>query len=233
MLHQDIDISLMRFITLLMLSFFPAVSLRSEASTCFGTPNNGRIEGAVALPTDGRNFKAYSLIGVALRRNFVDEKVRDVVVAAYELLEKRLPKVTFVYGETGWPKGGRFAPHKTHQNGLSVDFMVPVRNSKGEAVEFPSSVKNKWGYNLEFDANGRLDELRIDFNAVAMHLQSLEEVAKKSGILIRQVIFEPEYQDKLRAAPAWKNVGLTLYPKKVWIRHDEHYHVDFGVNCKP
>ena len=168
-----------RPLQLLLIVSVGIASRPSEASTCFGSPKKGRIEGAVALPTGGPNFKAYSLVGVTLRRNYVHEKVRDVVVAAYALLEKRLPDQTLVYGETGWPKGGDFAPHKTHQNGLSVDFMVPLRNPKGEAVEFPSSVTNKWGYGLEFDSKGRLGELTIDFNAIALHLQALDEAAQK------------------------------------------------------
>jgi penicillin-insensitive murein endopeptidase len=218
---------------LLLLAVFGFAASPIEASTCYGTPKKGRIEGAVALPTSGPNFKAYSLVGVTLRRNYVHEKVRDLVVAAYAILEKKLPDQTFVYGETGWPKGGDFAPHKTHQNGLSVDFMVPLRNAKGEAVEFPSSVTNKWGYGLEFDTKGRLGDLTIDFNAIALHLQALDEAAQKAGISIRHVIFEPEYQGMLRAAPAWKKLSFPLYPNKVWIRHDEHYHVEFQMDCKP
>jgi penicillin-insensitive murein endopeptidase len=203
------------------------------ASTCYGTAKKGRIEGAVPLPSDGPNFEAYSSLGVLLRRNYVHEKVRETVLAAYALLEKRIPEQIFVYGETGWPSGGDFSPHKTHQNGLSVDFMVPLRNRQGKAVEFPASVTNKFGYGLEFDAKGRLDELQIDFDAVALHLQALDEAAQKTGIRIRHVIIEPEYQGMLRAAPAWKNLSYPLYPHKVWIRHDEHYHVEFQISCKP
>jgi len=203
------------------------------ASTCFGTPKSGSIEGSVPLPSDGPNFKAYSSLGVLLRRNYVHEKVHDTVVAAYALLAKRLPGQSFVYGETGWPKGGDFYPHKTHQNGLSVDFMVPLRSQAGTAVEFPASVTNKWGYGLEFDTKGRLGELSIDFDAVALHLQALDEAAQKTGIRIRHVIFEPSYQGMLRAAPAWKSLSFPLYPNKVWIRHDEHYHVEFQIPCEP
>lgn len=208
-------------------------SSQSSASTCFGTPKSGRIEGAVPLPAKGRNFTAYSSVGVLLRRNYVHKKVHDTVVAAYEILEKRLPTQSFVYGETGWPHGGNFYPHKTHQNGLSVDFMVPLRSESGKAVEFPASVANKWGYGLEFDAKGRLGEMMIDFSAVAKHLKALDEAAQKNGIRISHVIFDPAFQDMLRAVPEWKNLSFPLYMHKVWIRHDEHYHVDFQIPCEP
>ena len=87
----------------------------------------------------------------------------------------------FVYGETGWAGGGRFKPHRTHQNGTSVDFMVPVRNDAGASVPLPRGYGDRYGYDLEFDASGHL---------------------------------------------------LTFMAAKPWIRHDEHYHVDFAVPCK-
>ena len=54
-------------------------------------------------------------------------------------LERTQPGVKFVYGETGWPDGGPMPPHRTHRNGMSVDFMVPVRDKD----QFPQAVKTK------------------------------------------------------------------------------------------
>jgi murein endopeptidase len=76
-----------------------------------------------------------------------------------------------------WPSGGRIRPHRTHQNGLSVDFFVPVRNAQGKSVPLPISITNRLSYNIEFDISGKY--------------------------------------------------------VKPWVRHDEHYHVDFAVPCKP
>jgi len=70
-------------------------------SQCFGTVNNGRIEGSVALPTSGPNFSAYSSIGVTAGRTHVHEKVAEIVVAAYAALATEMPDLNFVYGETG------------------------------------------------------------------------------------------------------------------------------------
>ncbi|MYN39650.1 hypothetical protein GTP55_09720 [Duganella sp. FT109W] len=70
---------------------------------------------------------------------------------------------TFVYGETGLAQGGPIRPHKTHQAGLSVDFMVPVLNAAGESVPLPGNVSNQFGYGIEFDQAGRFEDLRIDY----------------------------------------------------------------------
>jgi penicillin-insensitive murein DD-endopeptidase len=95
-------------------------------SICYGTPADGRIERAVQLPRRGGNFRAYNSVGVSLGRTYVHARVADTTVSAYAKLMHSARGKIFVYGETGFAKGGRFKPHRTDQNGLSVDFMVPV-----------------------------------------------------------------------------------------------------------
>lgn len=145
-----------------------------------------------------------------------------------------MPDRVFVYGETGWKTGGQFKPHKTHRNGLSVDFMVPVLDELGVSVELPSSVLNKWGYDLEFDSDGRLDDLRIDFDAIAEHIYQLDVASKKHGIGIWRVIFDPQLQPRLESSPRWSYLkqNIQFSEKRSWVRHDEHYHVDFDLPCE-
>jgi penicillin-insensitive murein endopeptidase len=112
-----------------------------------------------------------------------------VVLSAYQSLERAAPGKIFVYGETGWKSGGRIRPHRTHQNGLSVDFMVPVLDRTGRSVPLPTSALNRFGYDIEFDAAGRYQDLEIDFAAVAEHLYQLDAAARRRGIGIALVIF--------------------------------------------
>ena len=97
-----------------------------ERSTCFGSTADGSLENGWKLPSSGPNFEAYSSLGSLLGRTYVHSDVHDVVLTAYTALEEAAPDKVFVYGETGKKSGGEFDPHKTHRNGLSVDFMVPV-----------------------------------------------------------------------------------------------------------
>lgn len=161
--------------------------------------------------------------------------MREIVTAAYAALAEELPSTVFVYGETSWCSGGSFAPHKTHQNGTSVDFMVPVRNAAGESVPLPSSALNKFGYGIEFDAAGSFEGVTVDFAAIAAHLDFLAREAKERGVAIRRVILAPEFQHRLVGTPHWPQVEkLVPFSKaKPWVRHDEHYHVDFLPGCKP
>lgn len=166
-------------------------------------------------------------------RTYVHSEVHTLVIDAYEALAKSAPTKVFLYGETGLAEGGRFRPHKTHQNGLSVDFMVPVVDGAGASVPLPTSLANRLGYDLEFDSRGALDDLRIDFEAIAFHLAALAQVREGKAIAIRRVIFDPELQPFLHNTKAWPEIkGLRFSKRRSWVRHDEHYHVDFAVACK-
>lgn len=211
----------------------PIAALAVE-STCFGTVANGRLEHGVSLPASGPNFSAYSSLGANLGRTYVHSKVLDVVVAAYAALQRSLPGNVFVYGETGWAAGGRIRPHRTHQNGLSVDFFVPVRDRSGRSVALPTSLTNRFGYGIDFDEAGRFGEYSIDFEAIAEHLYELHAAAKARGIGVALVILDPRYHPKLFATTRgpFLEQNLTFMKGAAWVRHDEHYHVDFAVPCK-
>lgn len=212
-----------------------ASPLLAADSQCFGTTSKGRLEGGVALPRSGPNFSPYSELGVSLGRTHVHAKVAEIVAEAYAELAKQTPEVRYVYGETGWPSGGRFRPHRSHQNGLSVDFFVPVRDGSGKSVALPTSLGSKFGYDIEFDAQARWGDYQIDFNALAEHLYQLHRAATARGLGITQVIFDRPYLPRLFATPrgAWVEQHISFMKGKPWVRHDEHYHVDFAVPCKP
>lgn len=202
----------------------------SGPSRSLGTPSRGRLENGRRLPTSGANFRAYSRLGAVLGRNTVHQTVRDVVVEAYAELATRRPELAFVYGETGLPGGGPFRPHRTHQNGLSVDFMVPVRDGSGRSVPLPTAPWTKFGYGLEFDRQGRRGGLAIDFEALAAHLDALQRAAAARGTRIELLILAPEYLDLLWRTPTGRGLRgrIPVLPRPAWVRHDEHYHVDFA-----
>ena len=219
-------------ILILLLCSTTVIASDRKESTCYGTPEKGKIENAWQLPNSGSNFSTYSCIGSALGRNYVHSKVYETILNAYSRLEKERP--VFVYGETGWKNGGRFWPHKTHQNGLSADFFVPVVDSKGKSVPLPTSPFNKFGYNIEFTSQGKYKEYSIDFESMAAHLLALKEAADKNSIKISRVIFDNDLQKLLFKTSKGKELQslLDFSTKKPWVRHDEHYHIDFVVKCK-
>lgn len=204
-------------------------------SVCYGTPSRGALENGVQIAASGANFSAYSRLGVLLGRTYAHSKVTAAVEAAYKKLEITAPSSVFVYGETGWRSGGRMRPHRTHQNGLAVDFLVPVLDSQGRSVALPTSITNEFGYGIEFDAHARYQDYRIDFDALSAHLIALDAAAREQHIRISRVIFEKQFLPLLFAAKQGEAVRrlLPFMQGEPWIRHDEHYHVDFAVPCQP
>lgn len=211
-----------------------ALPVLAAESICYGTTADGRLENGCRLPAGGENFSSYSALGRLLGRTYVHCTVAAIVADSYEELARTHPRKRFVYGETGLAAGGRFKPHKTHQNGLSVDFFVPVVDDLGRSVPIPTDPFNRWGYDVELDAEGRTEDLRIDFEAMAAHLVALERAARAHGVGIWRVIFDPELQPRLRGTEAWPRLEgrVRFSTRRSWVRHDEHYHVDFAIPCR-
>ena len=206
-----------------------------KPSVCSGGVVGGHLANGKRLPLSGPNFSAYHIAGYLTGRTFMHGLARDAVLDAYKALQQSAPEQRYVYAEAGWPFGGAFPPHRSHSNGTSVDFMVPLRSDRGATVQVPASVFNKLGYNAKFDDEGRdANGLRIDFEAIAQHLLALDKAARGRGIKINRVIFEPSLQRHLFAAASGQALPqrVTFMDRAAWVRHDQHYHVDFAIPCK-
>ncbi len=199
-------------------------------SRSHGTRVDGKLKFGKRLPSTGPNFQTYSRLMSTIGRTCVHEKVRAAVVTGYAYAYAEDESLQFVFGETGWCGGGEFKPHRTHQNGLSVDFMVPVRRN-GKIDTLPTTIIDGFGYRVEFDEKGMFGEYEIDYAAMVVHLNALRKSAEENGLEIDRVIFDPELQKQLRKTRGGKKLTKKLEFNKdpAWIRHDEHYHVDFRL----
>ena len=206
---------------------------KETESICYGTPAQGSLKNGKLLPRKGKNFSTYSLTGSLMGRTAVHSQVRDIVLQTYQDLYAKLPEKKYVYGETGWGEGGSFKPHKTHQNGLSVDFMVPIVDKNGKSIALPTHALNKWGYAIEFDSLGKFKNYAIDFEALSAHLFYLHKNAVSKGVAVRRVIFDPKLRPQLYKTSHWPYLekNLKFSKQSSWVRHDEHYHVDFDLPC--
>jgi len=209
-------------------------STYAEESICYGTTSDGRLENGVELPASGDNFESYSTIARLAGRTYVHSKVNEIILAAYKELESSQPRKVYKYAETGFKEGGEFKPHKTHRNGLSVDFIVPVIDRSGNSLHLPTNPFNKFGYNIEFDTKGNYEELTIDYEALAAHIVALHKESKKHGYDLWRVIFDPQLQPNLMKTQysEYLSKNIEFSKRRSWVRHDEHYHVDFEIPCK-
>lgn len=220
-----------------LIALFAVESVRAAEveSQCYGTVSRGRIEHSVKLPVNGPNFTAYSTVAASAGRTYVHSKVAEIIVSAYAALATARPATAYVYGESGLEAGGRFRPHRSHQNGTSVDFFVPVRNQEGKSVSLPTGITTRFGYDIEFDASAKYKDYSIDFEAMADHLYQLHQAAKAQGSGFSMVIFDTQYLPRLfatRRGPYLRQ-SVPFMKGRPWVRHDEHYHVDFTIPCQP
>ena len=222
-----------RLITISVLLLITPLSAYAQNSTCYGTTSNGHLEHGVQLPAEGANFVGYSTVAQLAGRTYVHSSVKGIMLAAYKDLEKDQPNKVYKYAETGFEEGGQFKPHKTHRNGLSVDFMSPVIDENNVSVHLPTHPLNKFGYDIEFDKNDEYEGLSIDYEAIAAHIVALHKQAKAAGYDLWRVIMAPELQPNLFTTPygPYLNKHITFSKKRSWVRHDEHYHVDFAIPC--
>lgn len=205
-------------------------------SQSIGSVENGSLKNGRIFPFSGANFHYFDTTSYLANRCFVHEKVRDCVLSTYKSLEKSAPGRNFGIMECSNENGGKIAPHRTHQNGLSVDFMSPLLKN-GQPYTELDDLGGKH-YLMNFDNEGRYDEnpeVRIDFELMAQHLLTLIDEAQKNGLKVKKIIWKMELQDELFATPSGKKLQQSgVYVTKnlsplINSVHDDHYHVDFEL----
>jgi penicillin-insensitive murein endopeptidase len=200
-------------------------------SVSMGTPAKGSLKDGVSFASQGEGFVTYSMLGNLVGRQYVHSRVHGTLVAAFAALHAANAERRFVLGETGLKTGGPFPPHRTHQNGLSVDIFMPVRDADLRHVVMPTAPWKKFGYSLEFDRKGAGEELQIDFDSVAELLLEVDRQAGSYGLGLERIIVAPEYVDRVLSAKAIgiRQMERLFMRKPAWVRHDEHLHLDFRV----
>jgi penicillin-insensitive murein endopeptidase len=215
--------------TVLALTLLGTTASAETQAISFGASRCGRLEGGTAVLCSGPNFAAFSSLACQLGRNYLHPLVAQTIVDAYASLQESHPRRVWQFGDLGWKKGGRLRPHRTHRNGRSADFFFPVDRA-GYPARVPISIFNKFGYGLDFDDNGQLGELTISWEALADHLAALRRAGRRHGVKIQRVILAPSLRRRLlRRVPKARKLRALFNKRQAWVRHDEHYHVDFDI----
>lgn len=229
----------MGLVLLLVVLAFPELLHRNSGkSKSSGGVSNGQLENAWLLPYRGNNFRYFSPLSYyVLNRGYVDHRVHATVTEAYFICATTCPKVAFRLMECSRKHGGRMLPHRTHQNGLSVDFMLPKKRQDAPFTWLDGL--GIWHYLLAADDRGRyFSGIEIDFETVGRHILALDDAARNSGLRIKKVILQVNLKDEFYATPSGKQVrqrGIYLVkslPKLIDELHDDHYHVDFEAQVK-
>jgi len=89
-------------------------------------------------------------------------------------------------------------------------------------------------FTVEFNTKGVFEEYTIDYEALAAHIVMLHKQAKLLGYDLWRVIFDPKLQPELYKTEFsdYLKKNIQFSKKRSWVRHDEHYHVDFSIPCE-
>lgn len=205
-----------------------------KPSVSKGTAGKGSLENGKLLPYYGPNFFYFDSSSYVNGRAFLNDKILLSLLSTYVAMDQLAPYRMYGVMECSLETGGKLYPHRTHQNGLSVDFMMPLIQDGNPYYALDTIGTSH--YLLDFNDDGTYSSdstVRIDFNLVALHLLTLNEEAQRNGYKISKVIIKIELKDDLYATPN----GKKLREKGIYIVqsltpevnnvHDDHYHVDF------
>lgn len=203
-------------------------------SISIGTVSSGSLIHGKLIPFFGDNFQYFDRTSYLAGRAFLNGAVKNTLLEAYDSLFQRLPERLFRIMECSNEEGGELFPHKTHQNGMSVDLMMPLVKNNQPYYELDDlGADHYW---LSFDDQGRYDKdtsVTIDFNLVALELLIIDYFAKRNGVQLSKVIIKIELKDELFGT----DFGRILKAKNIYVvqglsplindLHDDHFHLDF------
>lgn len=203
------------------------------ASISHGSVSNGSLEHGKLIPYYGSNYSYFDTTSYFSGRAFLHEDVLAFTLKVYKNLENVSNRFYRIM-ECSNQMGGKLWPHQTHQNGTSIDFMMPLTKDHKPYYNLDEiGLSHYW---LSFDDNGKYSEdksVEIDFEAIAQHILLLNEAANEKGWKIKKVIIKIELKDELYATPSGKKLkakGIYVVQglsKMVNALHDDHYHIDF------
>ncbi len=206
----------------------------STVSQSLGSVSNGSLKNGKLVPFHGENYSYFDTTSYLSGRAFLNSKVLNTILDGYKKLESKLPNRKFKIMECAHKNGGKLWPHRTHQNGLSVDFMVPkLKNTKPYYGLDALGVNHYW---LTFNNQGQYNKdtsITIDFESIAKHILILKKQAKKHNLKIQKVIIKVEFKGELfkgEDGRKLKESGIYIVKSLnplINALHDDHYHIDF------
>lgn len=180
-----------------------------------GSPANGRLRNATALPAEGAGY--IKLFRSRHRQWGTSELVRLVESVAARMSEESPGCDRFQVGDLSARQGGRITRHSSHQNGVDADIAFLRRDCREQEPEDSRGFDESFVENGEVTANFDLDR---NFRA----LQLLVGSGRVTRIFVNPVIKRALCEFAKREGMLEENVEV-LRRLRPWAGHDEHLHV--------
>ncbi len=209
-------------------------SLKNSIS--LGVPGKGSMKNGKIIPYSGVNFHYFSKASYLGGRAFVNHNLKELVLESYKDLYAQFPEQQFGIMECSKKEGGQISGHRTHRNGLSIDFMSPKMKENNPYYGLDNL--GAAHYLLAFNNDGKLTvepSIEIDFEMMGQHILALNKKAKQHHLRIKKVILKKELKDdlyKTKSGSIIKKKGIYItmnLPPRINEAHDDHYHIDFEL----
>ena len=206
----------------------------SIKSTSSGTVSNGTLINSTLLPFHSEHLSYFDQYSYLQGRGFMHSEVAEIIDESFKRIKKIYPERTFYIMECSAQHGGKLEPHRTHQNGMSVDLMSPkLKNGEANIQLDTIGVQH---YFLEFNNKGQYlkdTTIVLDFETIAHEIIEIDKVAREKGYKISKVIFKVELKKYL-----YKTfLGKELTQREIYFAqnltpiinalHEDHFHIDF------
>ncbi|MBX3039225.1 MAG: penicillin-insensitive murein endopeptidase [Bdellovibrionaceae bacterium] len=185
-----------------------------------GAEVSGRLEKGTLLPEKGPGF--VRLGGAAV--NWGAGHLVSLLMRASEALNQRDSRSVIHIGGISHREGGRFQPHKSHQNGLDADILFVGRSRWGSVLNSSQKVTER------FDLEKNWEFWRL---LVSQRIGTDED----SESVVAMILVSPAIKDRLCQWAREKNVLDDELNRDVMRRirptsgHDGHFHL--RLHCSP
>lgn len=200
-----------------------------STSTSIGTPGEGRIEGAAALPLRGRGFRFNDRRDSNAR--FAAAEVIGAIARAAARVDEQLPGSELVVNDISLERGGPIDHHGSHRAGRDADILFYLLGDDGQPTPSVGAPIDREGIGFDYkDLAIAEDDVRVHFDAprtwrfVASLLSDPEASVQR--------IFVVEHLRELLLSEADKHASdhdarerfaeITCQPS---YPHDDHLHV--------
>jgi penicillin-insensitive murein endopeptidase len=209
------------------------LALDGSSSRSIGAPNDGHVEGAVALPEAGPGFRSNPRRPNATAFHGTVEMVQALVRAA-AVVNEALPGGELLINDLGLPEGGPIAHHGSHRAGRDVDVLFYLIDRHGEPMESVGAFLDARGRGFDFkDLEDPRDDVlvRMDLPRTWRFVQALLEGPHADDVQrifvvehLRTLILRQAERARAPVAIRERFADITCQPG---YPHDDHLHIRF------